>query len=429
MAVARWMYDACIPINAVNSSNYQPMLNVVASYDPGYRGPNYHALRNAINLSNLFDEIVNWVGPTNIVHLVTDNTANYVAAGRILCGKYKNISWSPCAAHCLNLIFKETEKMDHVAKLAKRVSKITVFIYNHVALQAWLRTRKNWIEIVRPGPTRFATTVIALGSLKEHKHDLQALVTSKFYVESRYAKDKKAKAAVKIILDNQFWNDCHVIVHIVSPLIRLLCIVNSDEKPAMGYIYDGMYRAIDEVKKNFKDKKRLWESYVNIIKDRWDTQFYRDIHAASYWLNPAFQYASSTLNKRLETQSAVTDVIELKVYVGRMKVKRKKFNFDSIDYASIDKTEFWIVEDEEPPFLDHKEIENALYEEGAYPIEEWSSSHIRRDDAPPGFRNKNHHIPIEDEEGENEDEDDDNDASGGAFDSHDDIDFNFLHNK
>ena len=158
MSVARWMYDACIPINAVNSSYYQPMLNAVASYGPGYRGPNYHALRvpllrdakrevqlivdshrsywadtgctimadgwtdtrhrtlinflvycpkgiifirsvdasdlvkDAINLSNLFDEIISWVGPANIVHLVTDNAANYVAAGKIVCGKYRNIS-------------------------------------------------------------------------------------------------------------------------------------------------------------------------------------------------------------------------------------------------------------------------------------------------------------------------------------------------
>ena len=44
MVVERWMYDACIPINAVNSSYYQPMLNVVASCGPGYRGPNYYAL-------------------------------------------------------------------------------------------------------------------------------------------------------------------------------------------------------------------------------------------------------------------------------------------------------------------------------------------------------------------------------------------------
>ncbi|KAL0012942.1 hypothetical protein SO802_000011 [Lithocarpus litseifolius] len=48
-------------------------------------------------------------------------------------------------------------------------------------------------------------------------------------------------------------------------------------------------------------------------------------------------------------------------------------------------------------------------------------------DAPPAFRDKNNPIEVEDEEDENED--DDNDASGGAFGSHDDIDFNFLHNK
>ncbi|XP_075654754.1 uncharacterized protein LOC142624913 [Castanea sativa] len=516
MAVARWMYDACIPINAVNSSYYQPMLNAVASYGPRYRGPNYHALRvpllreakrevqlivdshrsywvdtgctimNAINLSNLFDEIVNWVGPANIVHLVTDNVANYVAAGRILCGKYRNISWSPCAAHCLNLIFKEIEKMDHVAKLAKRASKITVFIYNHVALQAWLRTRKNWTKIVRQGPTRFVTTFIALGSLKEHKYDLQALVTSKFYVESRYAKDKKVKAVVKIILDNQFWNDCRVIVHIMSPLIRLLRIVDSDEKPAMGYVYDGMYRVIDGIKNFFKDKKRLWEPYVNIIKDHvielkvsvgrlklveelrlfrereqtFGTQLAQESAKTSqpdeWWKlfgscaptlqNFAIRILSQTAaSSGCERNWSVFEQIHSKrrnrlehqrfndlVYVHynyrlKERVKRKKFNFDPIDYASIDKTEFWVVEDEEPPFLDHEEIENALYEEEAHPIEEGSSSHVQRDDAPPGFRDKNHPIPIEDEE--DEDEDDDNDASGGAFGSHDDIDFNFLHNK
>ena len=100
-------------------------------------------VKDAITLSNLFDEIVNWVGTANIVHLVTNNAANYVAAGRILCGKYRNISWSPCAAHCPNLILKDIGKMDHVNKLAKRAFKITTFIHNHVALQAWLRTRKN----------------------------------------------------------------------------------------------------------------------------------------------------------------------------------------------------------------------------------------------------------------------------------------------
>ena len=38
-------------------------------------------------------------------------------------------------------------------------------------------------------------------------------------------------------------------------------------------------------------------------------------------------------------------------------------------------------------------------------------------------------IQVEDKEYEDEDDDNDNDAGGGAFGSHDDIDFNFLHDK
>ena len=37
-------------------------------------------------------------------------------------------------------------------------------------------------------------------------------------------------------------------------------------------------------------------------------------------MNPAFQYDSSTFNKRLETQSVVTDVIESKFSVGQLKL-------------------------------------------------------------------------------------------------------------
>ena len=146
-------------------------------------------------------------------------------------------------------------------------------------------------------------------------HDLQALVTSKFFVESRYAKDKKVKEVVKIILYPKFWNDCRVIMHIVSPLI-----VDSDEHPTMGYVYDGMYRAIDGIKKLLKDKKKFWEPYINIIKDRWDTQFPQKIYAAAYWLNLAFQYDPSTSSKRQEVHGTLMDVIEMRVSSSRHKL-------------------------------------------------------------------------------------------------------------
>ncbi|GMP80505.1 hypothetical protein CsSME_00035580 [Camellia sinensis var. sinensis] len=39
-------------------------------------------------------------------------------------------------------------------------------------------------------------------------------------------------------------------------------------------------------------------------------------------------------------------------------------NYDPVDIESIDKTKFWIVEDEEePPLLDFDELEQMLYQE------------------------------------------------------------------
>ena len=45
MAIARWMYDNCIPFNAVNLVYYQKMIDAVTTASPGYKGPSYHAIR------------------------------------------------------------------------------------------------------------------------------------------------------------------------------------------------------------------------------------------------------------------------------------------------------------------------------------------------------------------------------------------------
>ncbi|RVW18041.1 hypothetical protein CK203_114901 [Vitis vinifera] len=171
-------------------------------------------VKDATNFFLLFDEMIEWVGPLNVVHIVIDNASNYVVAGRLISQKNKHINWSPCAAHCLNLIFKDIGKMDHVVELVRRTSKMTIFVYNHVALLSWLRKKDGWTEIPRFGATRFATTFIALKSLHDHKQDLQALVTGKFFVDSRYSRDNKSKVAVSIILDNRFWNDCLIVVNL-----------------------------------------------------------------------------------------------------------------------------------------------------------------------------------------------------------------------
>ena len=44
LAIARFFYDACIPMNVANSYYFQPMIDAIACLGLGYKGPTYHAL-------------------------------------------------------------------------------------------------------------------------------------------------------------------------------------------------------------------------------------------------------------------------------------------------------------------------------------------------------------------------------------------------
>ncbi|XP_065871368.1 uncharacterized protein [Euphorbia lathyris] len=387
MAISMWFYDACIPFNAVNSPYFQAAADRIASMGHGYRVPSFHALRlnllkdakaqvkllvdahrqhwaefgctimgdgwtdtrqrplinflvycskglsfivdalgiytDAENLCNLFGEIVEMVGPNNVLHMVTDNGANYKAAGKKLSERYPTIQWSPCAVHCINLIMKDVAEMPSVRDVATLASKVTVFVYNHKHTLNWLRNRPGWTEIVRPGATRFATTFIALKSLHDHNHDLQALVVSDEF--RQYLKMPKAKDVKQIVLDERFWTNSLMFVKVMTPMMRLLRICDSDEKAALGYVYEGMYRARNGIKELFKRKKYLYKPYTSIIKNRWDRMLRQNLHAAAYWLNPAFQYDTANFCNKPEIMRALMDVI------GNQKLFNKKKVVDEID--------------------------------------------------------------------------------------------------
>nr|KAJ0212183.1 hypothetical protein LSAT_V11C400224240 [Lactuca sativa] len=239
---------------------------------------------NARTLCSLFSEIV---GRQNVVHLVTDNATNYKVAGRLLCLKYPSIVWSPSAAHCMNLIMKDMSEMPQVADLVTPA----------------LRT-----EIIRPHATRFGTAFITLKSLCDHKHDLQAMVTSLDY--KKVIRLEKAKEVKLIILNENIWNNCAIIVKVMTPMLRLLRICYLDEKSTLGYVYEGMYRAKKGIKKLCCTKKEFYDPYTNIIKNRWDRMLHKSLHATTYYLNLVFQYDQESFCKKPEVVAGVMDMIE-----------------------------------------------------------------------------------------------------------------------
>ncbi|XP_052304289.1 uncharacterized protein LOC18107321 [Populus trichocarpa] len=331
LALAKWMIDACVPFNAVNSVYYQHAIDAVTAMGPGYKRPNLHAIRGyylakavdevkiyvetyreiwkktgctlmadgwtdqkrrtLINflvycpkgtiflktvdvsdvsktarlLYQLFREVVLYVGVENIVHMVTDNAANYVAAGKLLMEEFPSIFWSPCVAHCINLILQDIGKLQSVCCVIKHASGITKYIYNHCYPLYLMKKFTGGKEILRPAPTRFATNFIALQSILAHKDELRAMVTSREWVSSAYAKDSKGKKFVESVLDSLFWEECAIIVRMSEPLIRVLRMVDGDDRPSMGYLYDAIHHAKEEMMRRFQKRKARVKPFIDII--------------------------------------------------------------------------------------------------------------------------------------------------------------------
>nr|KYP52522.1 Glutathione S-transferase 1 [Cajanus cajan] len=287
--VARYFYTSVIPFNSIKNVEFIKMCEMIGRYGIGYKPPSYHDVREKllkqamietdsmleefkkewkrtgcsimsdgwtdkkrqsicnflinspkgtvflysldtsdIKFFKMLDDVVNCVGEETVVQVVTENATNYKVAGEMLMQTRKNLYWTPCAAHCIDLIFEDFEKKLKVHEVTiKKGRKITTYIYSRTMLISMLKKFTKGRDLVRP---------------------------------------------------------------VVVPLMTVLRLVDSDEKPVMGFIYDGMDCAKKKIKINFDNVKKSYEPVWNIIDERWDKQLHRPLHAAAYYLNLHFYY-------------------------------------------------------------------------------------------------------------------------------------------
>ena len=136
----------------------------------------------------LLKDVIKDVGEANVVQIVTNNGLAFMKAGKLLMKKY-NLYWTPCATHCIDLMFEEIGKRESVSDLITNARKITNFIYNHSWLLATMRNVCGG-DIVRPRATRFATNYIALASLLKKRVDL------KIFIIDEWASHKLSRTTV-----------------------------------------------------------------------------------------------------------------------------------------------------------------------------------------------------------------------------------------
>ncbi|RVW89461.1 hypothetical protein CK203_046848 [Vitis vinifera] len=119
--ISKFFLFNAIPFNAADSGPYyQSMIDTIAEAGPGIKGPTGYQIRNTY-LEKEVQELE--VGEENVVQVVTDNEASFKAAGMLLMEKRKHLFWSPCAAHCIDLMLEDIGSMKHRSSNEKSIGK------------------------------------------------------------------------------------------------------------------------------------------------------------------------------------------------------------------------------------------------------------------------------------------------------------------
>ncbi|XP_021656850.2 uncharacterized protein LOC110647363 [Hevea brasiliensis] len=243
----------------------------------------------------LLDRFVERIGEANVVQVVTNNTSNCVLAGKLLEVKRPHLCWTPCAAHCLNLILEDIGKMTNIYNTIKRAVTLNGYICVRPGVANTLRHFTSERDLIRPAVTRFATAFLTLQRIHKHKTNLKKMFTSEEWTKSEWAKEPAGKKVSSIVMMPTFWTNMAYVLKIFGPLIRVLRLVEGEKMPAMGYIYKAMDRAKEAIAKSFGENEEKYKAIFEIIDKRWEGQLHQPLHAAGYYLNPEFFYSNADI--------------------------------------------------------------------------------------------------------------------------------------
>ncbi|XP_019160773.1 PREDICTED: uncharacterized protein LOC109157329 [Ipomoea nil] len=311
-------------------------------------------VKDAKLLFRLLDEVVEEVGEELVVQVITDNASNYRATGQMLMEKRKHLYWTPCAAHCLDLMREKIGELPQHKNALIKAKKVSNYIYNHSLVLSLMRQFTNR-ELIRPATTRFAIAYLTLQSIYQVRQPLEGMFTSEKWTNSNYANKADGKEIRRIILrDNNFWPSLIYAIKTTKPLVEVLRLVDGEKEPAMGFLYNVMDEAKEKIAKNLggeeKDYKEIWD----LIDKKWEIQMHRDLHAAAYFLNPRCHYAPG-FSTHVEIKRGLLDCLAKLIP-----------NIDEMEKADVQCSAFHAQQG----FFGLTQAKNTLYKRS--PVEWWT---------------------------------------------------------
>ncbi|XP_059627377.1 uncharacterized protein LOC132270198 [Cornus florida] len=240
---------------------------------------------------------------------VNNRGKRVASAGRMLEKEHPHLYWTPCAAHCLDLMLEDIGKIPSISRTMQRAVELNSYIYMRPKLLNIMRNFTHKKELLRVAKTRFATCFITLSSIHKQKNNLRKMFTSEEWNRSKWAKEEAGKRVASYVLMPSFWNNIIFSLKVSGPLIPVLRLVDSEKKPPMGYIYAAMDRAKEAIAKSFGEVEDKYKDIFEIIDKRCDVANFAGIGEASRPQRSTRSKSSSS--SRLPTKGAGSSSVRL----------------------------------------------------------------------------------------------------------------------
>ncbi|XP_075086058.1 uncharacterized protein LOC142168802 [Nicotiana tabacum] len=283
---ARWMYDASLPFNCVNyTDTFSAFIQAIGQYGPGMKPPTYHEVRgpylkkrggrgeqNRGGAQSRMEQGSLFLESVDARNSSTDSTKIY--------SLFKSTIDSIGAKNVVQVV------TDNASENAIRVHS---YIVQRPLLLNMMKRFTKQRSLVKPAKTRFATAFLTLHRMYEQKSNLKKLFVSDEYTNSAYGREARGRESADIILSPSFWNNVVHALKIGGPLVKVLRLVDGEQRPHMGYLYEAMDRAKEAIQASFSDQ-RIYKRVFEIIDKRWDSKLHSPLHAAELVLNPELFY-------------------------------------------------------------------------------------------------------------------------------------------
>lgn len=291
-------------------------------------------------LAEVFTKVIEEIGESKVVQVITDNASNYKAAGAIIENKFPSIFWTPCVVHCLNLVLKSicepSEKATHysecqwISQLVRQVNEINNFIKNH-GLATTIFERYADMKLLNIAETRFGSKTVMATRLQRLKEALEKTMMDpdwkKFKVNGRTPVELKAREVKDLLVSDTWWDQVDYLLKFTLPMMNFLRAADMDSS-MLHLVYDLWDSMIEEVKKIIFEhegvdlisgQSSFFDAIHSVIESRWNKSN-MPLHCLGHSLVPKYyteewlQGGKKTFKELLQMKMKRSQQTETSVY-------------------------------------------------------------------------------------------------------------------